>query len=179
MTNRPAIIGAWLIIALSAVVVLGSIYYCFQTLQLEPAAMRERFAITPDHPLTQLDDEALRWILVLSVALAVVEGVICGVIGILCLKQRRAGFVAGIVVSALRLVIALLGVLFGIVVMIADSMAAERKPGHGGGMVSIVASLISIPILVATIVSLLMALRRAKKIPPKLSHGSQPSITAA
>lgn len=130
--------------------------------------MRDRLAITSDHPLAKLDDRSLRWMLILGVTLAVVEGVVCGIVGILCLKQRRAGLVAGIVVSVLRLGIALLGVLLGIVVMIADSLGSEGKPSQSGGFFSLAASIVTIPILVATIVLLFIALRRAKKIPPRL-----------
>lgn len=147
---------------------IASIVYCIQTLQLDPSAMRDRLAITSDHPLAKLDDRSLRWMLILGVTLAVVEGVVCGIVGILCLKQRRAGLVAGIVVSVLRLGIALLGVLLGIVVMIADSLGSEGKPSQSGGFFSLAASIVTIPILVATIVLLFIALRRAKKIPPRL-----------
>lgn len=161
-------IGAGLIIALSAVVVIASIFYCIQTLQLDPGAMRDRLAISSEHPLAKLDDRSLRWILILGVVLAVMEGIVCGIIGVLCLKQRRSGLIAGIVVSSLRLVIALLGVLLGVLLMIADSMESMGRSNHKGVRLDIIASAITIPILLATIAFLAIALRRARKFPPKL-----------
>jgi len=154
--------------------VVGSIIYCIQMLGLDPNEMRQRIAPTPDHPITKLSDSTLRIILMISVALGLVEGVVCLFVGVMCLKQKRAGVIAGIFLSAFRLVIAGLGVLLGLVTMAVRSMEiGANASAQSSGYFSLIVSIASMPVLISTIVFLAIGLKRAKKIPPQLPTNLQ------
>lgn len=165
--NLAAKVAGWLIIGLSVVVGVASIAWGGWMISLDDAALKANLEITPDHPITQFEPDVLRVSVAIVALLGVAEVVICLVIGIACLRGKRWGIVGGIIVTSARLLIALLSVFAALLAMVVGAALTGVKSSVS--TTTIIPSIAATPVLIATIVFLILSLRKPK--PPGLPNG--------